>query len=434
DIGRSHLGFAVVCEIRNEDYSYGKSFLYNLEGKFMYSIDLRYDESCVQQAGTEYSISCNVDSDYYTAIDTSNTVLLDGSGTYLTHIEQTNDITVNTSAVSHGTLYIAGSMENEEQVPFAFMQAYDTTENTLLWTQKYLPIDGEDVSLLYSQIDDIYVLSNDSNTDSLIAVGKHFNTEEYQKAVESSADANLNADELNDSAEAEDNTDLSDKADDISTYSIDTIAKKSLSEDRPLYLTAAVKSDYITTPISDNIVIKADSAGHIETFKTYGLGQNMTVASTNVSTSCTADSSDFFIGLAETASADKTDTKLSFTLSVLDGNLSEVYKKEFKTDVNNRTYLIPSAGGGMFAYNSLNTTNKYRTIYFDKLTDYDAYISNLDKANETILFCRDFVAKLPLIVMFTIIYVLARIRAIIWKKRKKEEMIELYCRLYERSL
>lgn len=384
-IEKTPTGFALLCEARGETDSYGKVYHYSSGGEFIESVVIDYADKVAQVPGTEYGISFTENKVYYTAVDSEKTVCADADGKYLFDIKTPENTTVCDVSVTDNTVYTVGSEYDKYNIPKAYISAFRISDASLLWTEKELMTNAPTEDAIYSQTDDMTIITKNGKPTSILLSGKYFDTGVYKKYI---TDNKLETEE-----------------------DIDTISKKSLRNDFSLYRIGRTKMDYIKSPCSSAFIISADINGNVKKTNLYATYSNKSVSSVSLSSSVAEDTADFSACIIS-VDAVKTDSEVfKTTITGIDANLKETYTTVTTENTTHKTYFSAASKDKFFTYSTINTSDKYAAHSYT-LAEYQKHLAELENATNDINLIYKAFELIPLACMISLMYVLTRIRSI----------------------
>lgn len=399
DIEKTDYGFAIICEVRGTDESYGKVYEYTPEGKYIRSRSLRYAKQVPQEAGTEYGISTFGGNTYYTATDSDKTVCLDADGKYLFHINNQENSVVNDAVVINNVIYTSGSIYSETGIPGAFIYAYNMTDKSLVWKLENISIQ-ENNSKIYSQIEDIRIIIENETPVSVLAYGKYFDSLSYEKYI---LDKNINIVE-----------------------EIDTISKKCLQSSFPLHRTGLTEKVYSNSPYPSAFFATTDISGNLISTKTYEATPENSLSSVSTGSSSIETKENFTACIASVNTTSLTDEIFKTHLEVINSNLETVSQIDENEPTKYKTFFVAATAGKLFTYTTINSTDTFSTKLYSSANDYSKHVKKLQDATDDIYYIREIMQKLPICIMFSMLYVMSRLHSLsrgvgyIPKKKKKK--------------
>ncbi|MBQ8165193.1 MAG: hypothetical protein IJZ94_05205 [Clostridia bacterium] len=386
DIEKTDYGFAIICEVRGDIESYGKIYEYSHEGKFINSVSLRYSKHVAQEAGTEYGISLFDGNTYYTATDSDKTICLDADGNYLFHIKKQEDSVVHDAVAIDNVIYTSGSLYNEAGIPEAFINAYNMTDGSLLWSQNDIIKAEENLSETYSQIEEIRIITENNVPVSVVAYGKFFDATAYSTYIK------------------DNNIDLSEE--------LDTVSKKCILETFSLYRTGVTENDYNKSPYPSAFFASADIDGNILGTKIYEADSEKSLSSISTGSASVETKDNFAACTVSVNTVNLTAEYFNTHLEVINSNLDTISEITIVEPTKYKTYFSVSTAGKLFTYTTINSTDSYSTKSFDSAQEYANHIQNLKTATDNIYYVREIIKKLPICIMVSMFYILTRIRSL----------------------
>jgi len=384
-IEKTDYGFAIVCEVRGENENYGKVYEYSHDGSFIKSISIRYSEKLPQTAGTEYGICISDTTTYFTAIDSEKTVCTDAEGKYLLNVANPPNSTVCDAVVTDEIIYTAGSFDDKNGVPKAYINAFSMENSAFLWSRKELVTKNDSSEGIYSQTEEITILTENGLPASLLIYGKYFDSAIYKNYL------------IKNNIEFEED--------------IDTAAKKCLRRDFPLYRTGYTLKDYVKAPYPSVFLMSAEIFGDMKKMTLYEADYKKSYSSVSLSTSSVGEKEDFSVCMASVDTVKLDTEKFNTVIKGIDGDLKELYSAEVAEPTVYKTFFTALSGDSFFNYTTINTSDEFSARMFTPL-QYKSHLLNIEKATEDILFIRKVMDLLPICIMFSMLYIMTRIRSL----------------------
>jgi len=385
DIEKTSYGFAVICEVRAENENFGKIYEYSHDGTFINSTYIKYADFAAQEAGSIYGMCTDGEKTYYTAIDSEKTVCTDSEGKYLYSVPHQKGATVCDAVISGNIVYTAGNIYDSENIPKAYLSAFDTAKKEVSYTSKDLIKKNDTSEYLYSQTEDITIITEKGMPVSLILYGKYFDSASYKKYIR------------------ENNIEFDDD--------YDTVAKKSIRESLPMYRTGRTAEDYINAPYPSAFFISADLSGKIKATKLFESDTKCSYSSISATSTTVADKENFSICLTcvDTVSLDT--ENFNTVIKGFDSTLTQIYETSVTEPTEYKTFFTAYSKDVFFTFTTINTSGSYSAKAYT-VAEYKKHISRLKSYTDDICFINNVLSLVPVCIMVSLFYILTRIRCL----------------------
>ena len=161
--------------------------------------------------------------------------------------------------------------------------------------------------------------------------------------------------------------------------------------------------------------------------KTYDATPEKSLSSISTGSSSVESIENFAACVISVDTTELTAENFNTHIEVLNSNLDTLSAVDTAEPTKYKIYFSASAAGKLFTYTTINSTGAYSTRLYNSASDYLGHTKKLQTATDNIYLTRETLNKLPICIMFSLLYIMTRIHSLsrgcgyIPKKKKQKK-------------